>query len=232
MKLSELIQHLVATLDDAALSRSERRALRVVLDEHPLGPRDLQVLQAALYDAAAEAMHDPRDGQVLRWLEATSAALRAHDAPSAPAVTSRAWFGPQDPLAALLASQLEAARQGIDAAVFTITDDRIAAALIAAHQRQVRVRILTDDDKAGDPGSDIWRLQRAGIPVRTDHSPSWMHHKFAVIDGHTLINGSYNWTRAASRDNRENFLISGDPQLVQAYQDAFERLWTEFAPTA
>ena len=232
MKLPELIEHLVATLDDGALSRSERRALRAVLDEQPLGPRDLRIISAALFDAASEAMHDPRDRQVLRWLEAAMAVLSAqHDAP-APEEPSRAWFGPEDPLAALLSSQLEAARKSIAAAMFTITDDRIAEALIAAHRRGISVRIITDDDKAGDPGSDIWRLQQAGIQVRTDHSPSWMHHKFAVLDSHTLINGSYNWTRAGSRDNRENFLVSGDPKLARAYEQAFERLWSEFAPTA
>ena len=39
--------------------------------------------------------------------------------------------------------------------------------------------------------------------------------------------GSYNWTRGADRDNRENFLVSEEPPLVARYQHAFERLWGE-----
>jgi cardiolipin hydrolase len=228
----ELIEHLVATMDDGALSRSERRALRAVLDDRPISEGEQRLLRAALFDAAAEAMHDPRDRQLLRWLQDTTAALRDTGDADEPTTPSRAWFGPEDPLAPLLCSQLDAAQNSIDAAVFTITDDRIAEALVRAHRRGVAVRILTDDDKAGDPGSDIWRLQRAGIAVHTDHSPTWMHHKFAVIDRHTLINGSYNWTRAASAENRENFLLTGDPPLVLAYQRAFERLWAELSTKA
>ena len=56
------------------------------------------------------------------------------------------------------------------------------------------------------------------------------HHKFAVLDGHTLINGSYNWTRGADRNNRENFMRTGDPVLVQAYRKAFDALWDEMSP--
>lgn len=232
MKTRQLIEHLVATLDDKRLSRSERRALHAVMDEHPVDTQALLEIQAAVFDAAAEDMHDPRDREVLRWVESCLAALRAHDKPKATDHHPRAWFGPDDPLASLLASQLEAARRSIDAAVFTITDDSITETLITAHKRGIAVRIISDDDKAGDRGSDIWRLQRAGIAVRTDHAPTWMHHKFAVIDGATLLNGSYNWTRAGARDNHENFLATADPTLVRHYADAFERLWAEFDTNA
>ncbi len=228
MKTRQLIEHLVATLDDKRLSRSERRALHAVMDERPVKPRELLEVQAAVFDAAAEAMHDPRDREIIRWLEDCLAAMRAHDKPPVTDHHARAWFGPGDPLSSLLASQLEAAKHSIDAAVFTITDDSITETLITAHRRGIAVRIISDDDKAGDPGSDIWRLQRAGIAVRTDHAPTWMHHKFAVIDGATLLNGSYNWTRAGARDNHENFLVTADPALVRHYVDAFAQLWAAF----
>ncbi len=230
MRVPELLEHLERTLDDGRLSRSERRAIQAVLREEPLSDSEQLILQAGLFDQAAQAMRDPRDRQPLRWLEAFLGALRGAEQPSGDPQPSRAWFGPEDPLSQVLASQLDAAGESIDAAVFTITDDHIAETLRRAHERGVRVRLLSDDDKAGDPGSDIWRLQRAGLAVRTDHSPSWMHHKFAVIDGHTLLNGSYNWTRSGATENRENFLVTGDPALVRAYREAFERLWNELDP--
>ena len=228
MKPNELLQHLIGTLDDRKLSRSERRAIHAVLREQPLEARERAVVEAGLFDAAARVMHDPRDKQVLRWLEDALGAVRTEHAGDGERASSRAWFGPGDPLADLLTSLLSSARSSIDAAVFTITDDRIHDALVAAHRRDVAVRILSDDDKASDPGSDIWRLRRAGIEVRTDHSPSWMHHKFAVLDGATLLNGSYNWTRAGARENRENFLVTADPALVRSYHQEFERLWRDF----
>ncbi len=228
MKPHELLEHLAATLDDRRLSRSERRALHATLREAPLTARERGVVEAGVVDAAAEAMHDPRDRQVLRWLADVLGALRADSEQGQERRASRAWFGPDDPLADLLVSLLASARQSIDAAVFTITDDRIHDALVDAHRRGVLVRILSDDDKASDPGSDIWRLGRAGVEVRTDHSPSWMHHKFAVLDQATLLNGSYNWTRAGANENRENFLLTADPLLVRSYRRKFDQLWREF----
>jgi len=47
-------------------------------------------------------------------------------------------------------------------------------------------------------GSDINDLANAGIPVRLDNDvKSHMHHKFCLIDDKIIINGSFNWTKAA-----------------------------------
>ncbi len=70
-----------------------------------------------------------------------------------------------------------------------------------------------------------WPSWRAGIPLRVDRSPFHMHHKFLVVDGQTLLTGSYNWTRGAARDNEENLIVTGEPRLVSAFAAAFDRLW-------
>ena len=87
------------------------------------------------------------------------------------------------------------------------------------------VRLLTDDDKSFDRGSDIERLEAAGVPVRTDRSEHHMHHKFALFDRALVITGSYNWTRSAARHNRENLLVSDDPRLVAPYLRRFDEDW-------
>ena len=126
-----------------------------------------------------------------------------------------------DPARAIAGLLRYAARQ-IDVCVFTITDDRIADEILAAPRRGVAVRILTDEEKITDPGSDIKRFRSAGIAVRVDRSPHHMHHKFAVFDARTLLTGSYNWTRAASEHNKDNFIVTGDAHLVQAFSATFE----------
>jgi cardiolipin hydrolase len=87
------------------------------------------------------------------------------------------------------------------------------------------VRVITDDEKALDLGSDVTALARAGVPVRTDPSPAHMHHKFAVFDRERLLTGSYNWTRGAARDNGENIIVTADPRLIERFARYFERLW-------
>ena len=121
------------------------------------------------------------------------------------------------------------ARASVDICVFTITDNRIAEAIEKAHRRRVQIRVISDDDKAMDAGSDIERLDRSGISVRVDKSEHHMHHKFAIFDKRQLLSGSYNWTRSAALYNDENFLITSDPELLKAYTRMFDKLWRNFS---
>jgi phosphatidylserine/phosphatidylglycerophosphate/cardiolipin synthase-like enzyme len=53
-----------------------------------------------------------------------------------------------------------------------------------------------------------------------------MHHKYAVIDGKTLITGSFNWTISAEKRNDENLVvIKGTREVIEAYERNFEKLW-------
>ena len=220
-----LLDDILGTADDRRLSRSERKALRAVLSDMDLGDHDRLWLEQALIEAVAEQLRDPRDAQLVRWLGDTLGLLRHR--PMRQTAPSRALFGPEDPMVETVVSVLSGARRSVDVAMFTITDDRISEALLAAHQRGVRVRIVSDGAKAHDPGSDAWSLDRAGVPLRLDPSPDHMHHKFAVVDAAILINGSYNWTRAADDRNRENFTLSEEPALVRRYERAFALLREE-----
>ena len=76
--------------------------------------------------------------------------------------------------------------------------------------------------------SDIDRLRARGVQVRVDDAPSHMHHKFALFDGRVLANGSFNWTRSATRDNDENLVVSDDANLVRVFGLQFGKLWQQF----
>ena len=90
------------------------------------------------------------------------------------------------------------------------------------------IRIISDDEKASDAGSDIYRLRKSGIRVKTDRDPNHMHHKFALFDGVRLLNGSYNWTRSASLRNEENYVVTNEKKLVREFTSHFEWLWHNF----
>ena len=102
-------------------------------------------------------------------------------------------------------------------------------AIREAGQRRVAVRIITDNDKARDAGSDIARMARSGLAIKVDLAPDHMHHKFALIDGERLLTGSYNWTRSAASHNQENLLITNDPDALKAYTAEFVKLWGSLA---
>jgi phosphatidylserine/phosphatidylglycerophosphate/cardiolipin synthase-like enzyme len=143
-------------------------------------------------------------------------------------MSSRVYFTPGEACQQAIIDLLSGARKSIDICVFTISDNDIADALVACHRRGLPLRIITDNDKQHDRGSDVGFLHEAGIPVRMDRSEHHMHHKFALIDGHTLLTGSYNWTRSAYRFNYENILITKEKEAVRQYQAEFDRLWSAF----
>lgn len=144
---------------------------------------------------------------------------------------SYAFFSPGPDCLGHIVNRFLAARSTVDVCVFTITDDRISRAMLDARRRGVTIRVISDDEKSGDLGSDIPRFREAGIEVRIDHSPFHMHHKFALFDRTRLVNGSYNWTRGAADSNEENIIDTGDAGLVRAFAGEFEKLWAKFAPT-
>ncbi len=51
------------------------------------------------------------------------------------------------------------------------------------------------------------------------------HNKVIVIDGKTLIGGSYNFSAAAEKHNAENLLIIKDDPVMQEYR---QNWWNRF----
>ena len=111
----------------------------------------------------------------------------------------------------------------IDIAVYSITNPKIANAIIAAHRRGARVRIVTDRTMARHKSSMIDELAAAGIPVRTNRRHKIEHNKFAVFDNRRMVTGSYNWTTTATKYNSENCIFL--PHPAQEYTKRFEVLW-------
>lgn len=221
MKPDEIDGILAATLEDERVSRGEKHALKELLLDGALNDEQLAFVRHRAFALAKERVG--KGQQVLEWLEDVVKILTPR--PEAPALRAEVQFSPGPGCLNAITRCLEEAQKSVDICVFTVTDDRLAAAILDAHRRGVAVRLLTDDDKSFDRGSDIERLEAAGVPVRTDRSEHHMHHKFALFDRALVITGSYNWTRSAARHNRENLLVSDDPRLVAPYLRRFDEDW-------
>lgn len=229
MSILQVEDILKRTLQDLRISEGERRALAQVLIETRSDDARRAAWRRRAYELAVEQCADSHSQKVLTWLIDVLALFDSVEPENRRPVRAEAHFAPGDDCPRTIANQIRAADHAIDVCVFTITDDRISDALEESHGRGVAIRIITDNEKAFDPGSDVRRLQNAGIATRIDRSSVHMHHKFAIFDGHKLLTGSYNWTRSAAEENMENFLITTDPRLVHAYAAAFEVLWARLA---
>ena len=222
-----------STLEDYQLTKKERGEIRGLLDAVKADDQKRALYRSMIFDEARTALATADAGrrlQVLDWIEdAVKAVHPAENLPAGRAEASSAFFSPDDNCVGKIIDLLAEARGSVDICVFTITDNRIAEAIEKAHRRRVQVRVISDDDKAMDAGSDIDRLDRAGIPLRVDRTEHHMHHKFAIFDKARLLTGSYNWTRSAALHNEENFLITSDPELLKPFSRMFEKLWRDFS---
>lgn len=215
------------TLDDVKLSQAESLELREMLPQ--LTEDEIAFLRNRAFSLAREQVvggSDPAVAVVI-WLEKIIKHIDNFRRTQSSSINS-AHFSPGDSCRRKLLDLCLGARVSLDISVFTLSDDRLAEAIIGAQRRGVKVRLITDNDKALDQGSDVDFLKSEGIAVRMDKTPNHMHHKFVVIDRRILVNGSFNWTRSATDYNQENILVTDEQGLVAAYLREFEVLWDHF----
>ena len=226
MEFDALDRSLRESAQDFTLDAGEKLELRELGQQLDAGR--IRFLRNRAFDIAREAMRGEPGAtlEVLRWLEQVVKTLDAAD--EAAPVVSSAYFSPGDTCLRRLCDLMRGCRDTLDICVFTIADDRLTEAILDCHARGVQVRVVSDNDKQHDSGSDIDRLRARGVQVRVDDAPSHMHHKFALFDGRVLANGSFNWTRSATRDNDENLVVSDDANLVRVFGLQFGKLWQQF----
>ena len=223
MQKDQIDDLLKRTLDDFRVSRGEKRILEGMVREHGDSEQQLGFLRHRAFAVARESIVGPEGIAAMDWLEDVIKVFQPREEPDQN--SSQAYFSPGDDCPQVIVNQLERASRSIDICVFTITDNRITDAIRDAFVRGIAVRIISDNDKSLDPGSDIERLMGLGVAVRIDQTDHHMHHKYAVFDQKTTLTGSYNWTRSADKHNDENFLITSESTINRAYLDHFDRLW-------
>ena len=105
---------------------------------------------------------------------------------------------------------------------YSFTSKPIAEALIAAHKRGVNVKVLLDKSQLHGKGSRLDMLADAGIPVMIDAKHAIAHNKVMIIDGVTVLTGSFNFTTAAEDKNAENLLVIHDKTVARKYRNNWD----------
>jgi cardiolipin hydrolase len=148
-------------------------------------------------------------------------------AANVPAQTLDTCFSPAGHCDQVLITWINVSLKNLDAAIYGLTDEDIARALIRAHKRGVRVRVVHDKTQAAGRRDVSEMLIQAGIPVHIQRGSKGgiLHHKFMVIDSQFVITGSFNWTSNATSRNDENFVVLDDKGA--RFEREFERLWNE-----
>jgi len=135
-----------------------------------------------------------------------------------------------------LIALIDSAQQSIHIASFEFNLTPVAEALIAAHERGVDVRWVTDDehgleaDEEDDHGQ-FEMLEHAGIEVKDDQRGALMHNKFWIFDGHTTWTGSTNITQNGNFRNNNNVMVIQSTRVAEIYEREWQEMWAgEFGP--
>ena len=112
--------------------------------------------------------------------------------------------------------------------------------------RRVQLRLLAEAGFASRPFSEVLdllgvtmadrscKLEAANQPLKVPlegvgiarlPGGDKLHHKFAVIDNHTVITGSFNWSPSAAHQNDEVLMVIHSPLLAAHFTREMDRLW-------
>ncbi len=117
-----------------------------------------------------------------------------------------------------IVSEINKAKSEILVQAYSFTSKKIASALADAHARGVDVQIILDKSQRSARGSLAAFERHAGVQVYIDRLHAVAHNKIMIIDGSTVVTGSFNFTRAAEMKNAENLLVVKSSDLAQLYR--------------
>jgi len=147
-----------------------------------------------------------------------------------------AYFSPDDDVRSVLLYLIAQETKSIRIAMFTFTENKLAQALVDAKLRGVQVEVVVDQSNVYSRYNKLSLLHQGDVKlfVYSGHCmqkniPSLMHNKFILFEknilGKSLVwTGSFNFTRAAHRNNQENVLVLDDDLFVTKYGKKFEQL--------
>lgn len=137
-----------------------------------------------------------------------------------------------------VAAFLAGAKHTLDLALYDVRFESdagapVLAALLAAQQRGVAIRLVYNVDHPGPipvpppPETKPEAIEALPIPTRgVAGIPDLMHHKYVVRDGEDVWSGSTNWTDD-SWSRQENVIVRvlGAPALAHAFTLNMSELW-------
>jgi phosphatidylserine/phosphatidylglycerophosphate/cardiolipin synthase-like enzyme len=124
-----------------------------------------------------------------------------------------------------LRKKIRSAHKSLDIALFTFTHPALVDEVIAAHKRGIAVTLIIDHHSSlGSSSKAVDRLKKSGVRVLMSRGLQLLHHKFILIDGHMLVSGSANWTKAAFYKNSDCILVLHN--LNDDQKRFMKKLWT------
>ena len=140
-----------------------------------------------------------------------------------PLPASHVYFSPKGGCTKAITDAIGQAKQSILVQAYSFTSYPIAEALIDAQKRGVKVEMVIDKRRIHERKVKIGLLAKGGVVVYLDGQHAKAHSKVMIIDGKTVITGSFNFSASAEESNLENLLILDDTALAAEYTSNWQK---------
>lgn len=162
-----------------------------------------------------------------------------------PTSATQPWH---DSVNGLIAKTLSQSSRSVDMALFVFSEQKIVDQLALKSNAGTVIRALIDPgftyrsysealDMMGvailgqncqiEDNNQLWQPPITSVGYPSLPYGDKLHHKFAVVDGNTVIFGSQNWSYAANTKNDETLLVIENATVAKHFEREFERLYRE-----
>jgi phosphatidylserine/phosphatidylglycerophosphate/cardiolipin synthase-like enzyme len=133
------------------------------------------------------------------------------------------YFSPNGGCTTAIINEINNAKSEILVQAYSFTSAPIAKSLVDAHKKGIRVVVILDKSQRTAHYTSASLLANSKIPTFIDDSHAIAHNKIIIIDGTTVITGSFNFTKAAEEKNAENLLIIKSEEIAKKYLENWNR---------
>ena len=137
------------------------------------------------------------------------------------------FLGPSPSMEKAVVAFMASADKTLDVCLYDLDLPEFAQALLDAHARGVKVRVIIAEENAAKAyavAGHLEKMKKAKILTLAKNKSGLMHNKFMVADGLRVWTGSYNLTRNCSRFNDNHAIVLESPELAENYAKEWEEV--------
>ncbi len=163
------------------------------------------------------------------WLFYNNILLRESLAQNQYAQTKILYSG-QDRADQAVVEEIQNAKHFVHFAVYTLTKENIASAIIAAKLRGLEVRGILDLGQSEIKEEKPWltKFKNYGIEIKTPLKESGLMHIKMLVTDQAYATGSFNWTTSGTYYNDEVLEVGQIQSFHQKYLEIFKTLWKKY----
>ncbi|MCX6094956.1 MAG: phospholipase D-like domain-containing protein [Candidatus Bipolaricaulota bacterium] len=126
---------------------------------------------------------------------------------------------------------IDGATRSLDVAVSSFADGAIGDAVVRAAQRGISVRVILPVSARTETGGQYAKLTAGSMPLKLVPAATPFSYRFAVIDGATVISGTYEWAGGTNQTTYGTLTVircgsvASGRSKAEEYAVDFSRFW-------